>query len=168
MITIISRNITDGWYCVQGMEGVTYDKIHVDIPLRIEYKFGSERDFWRRNSVNLMITYCQYQRDDEQQLTDLLFCLDVFERINFLFPDPKTTVFDPKVVDHIKIRVPGMFCMVHVIHDEAGFPKINAVGNVRMDANTLKRLEVNHDLHTYQSDRLGHSLRQGQQAHEKA
>jgi len=141
MITTISRNITDGWYCVQGMDVVRYDMAHVDIPFRIENKFKSEKNFKGRNSVNLMITYCQYQKEDEQQLTDLLFCLDVLERINFLFPDPNTTVFNPKVVDCIKIRVPGMFCMVHVVHDESGFLKINAVGNVRMNANTLKKLE---------------------------
>jgi len=125
-----SKNIMEGWYIVQGMEGIEYDGERIDIPFTIENKLQSEKNFKGKNSVNLTISHYKYQKHSEQALSDLLACLDVWERINFIFPEPTISIFESKVVDHLKAKVPGMFCMMHVVRDSEGFCRINAMAKV--------------------------------------
>lgn len=125
--SIFNKNISDGWYIAEAQEWIDYDGERIDIPFKIKSKLKSDKEFKGSSSVNFtLIHYKKY----EQQLTNLLECLSVWRIINIYHPDPNTSLFDPQVIRHIKVKVPGMFCMVRIAHDDEGFCKIDAISRV--------------------------------------
>jgi len=126
---IFNKNVANGWYIVEAMEIIEYneDINKLDIYFRIESKYKSEKEFKGKNSVNFVLTH---YKKDEQQLSNLLECLGVWRIINIYHPEPNASLFDPQVIRHIKVKTPGMFCMVRITHDDEWFCRIDAISRV--------------------------------------
>lgn len=84
--------------------------------------------------------WCAYQQGSgEQRLADLLGVTGLWKKFEAKFPGlgDKISLFDPKVLQAIQIRLPGMFAKVKVVH---GAP--NKDGNVKAKIKSMAHVSV--------------------------
>ena len=66
--------------------------------------------------VNILVNMGSQQK----LMTGILICVGLWEAVKKRFPDPNVSVFDPPVVEGIKLKLPELFCMIKTRVDKKG------------------------------------------------
>jgi len=148
------RRPEDGWHIGKFLEGIDYLKTKKDGDEIISTNKAGDKN-WKipcviddeddeSNEVNQDIIVAENKKG-EQMLTDILGATGLFKAFAKAFPDENLSIFEPKVMDKIKGKLPGQYWRFKTAQTkntkDPDHPYVNVVGFGPM-AQSVESLEA--------------------------
>lgn len=123
------KTATDGWHVIEFQEGIDFMKgkggegIWQDEHGNKAYNFPLKVKNADDPDDGAQIGYTAFTKGGGDGLASVLVCAGLWDAVLKAFPDPNISVFDEKVMNGVKSKLPGRSCMCRSQVDKGGFSK---------------------------------------------
>jgi hypothetical protein len=129
------KNAADGWHVVEFGEGIDFmkekgkDTPWQDADGNKAYVFPLKVKDTDDPDDGATIGLSIFTKGGGNQMASVLAAVGLWDSLTKAFPDPNVSVFDKQIMDSVKIKLPGMQCMVESKLDKNNFSRVHKIAS---------------------------------------